>query len=525
MSLCVVCDFVWLTVHMCSRADKITAAAMYTSISYAFLGCLAIVFILKELWRRWVGRLKGFRSPPMHFLLGHSLMFPTDPCKLITLIRDWLVEYNKELMIYLGPHRFFLSGNPDHSEILLSSTKTITKSHEYSFLVPWLGTGQILFILSSTGSKWKTRRRLLTPAFHYGILEDFAEVFQEQSAIFVEQLKPLAINKEKFNICTYATNCTLDIICETAMGVNCGAQVDATTEYPKAVLSMCSIIQYRQIRPYLWPEFIYNLTADGKEHNRSIKILHDFTVKVIKDKIKVRKEKDDEKQPEKKRRAFIDILLDCYEQGEIDLDGLREEVDTFMFEGHDTTAAGVFWTLYIIGRYPDVLKKAQEEVDRVWADAGNKSFLELAKEMTYLTSVIKESLRLFPPVPLFARAVHEDIDLGNGMVLPAGSTFGIATFYLHRNPDHWKDPDEFIPERFLPENSHKRHPFAYVPFSAGPRNCVGQKFALLEEKIVLSNFLRNFNIKSFQAPEDVEVSAEIILRTKSGLMVEISNRS
>eukprot|EP00795_Rhopilema_esculentum_P008283 gene8283-14241_t len=439
--------------------------------------------------------------------------------QLLMKVRDWLLDNDKKVLLLLGPHPFFLTATPEHAMILLNSNRIITKSFEYSFLVPWLGTG----LLISTGNKWRKRRKLLTPAFHYGILNDFAEVFQEQAQIFVEKLKPLADSGKTFNICTYATNCALDIICETAMGVNCGSQHDAEAEYPKAVLSMCALIQKRQVRAYLWPEFIYSLTKSGKEHNRAVKILHNFTLKVIKEKISKRKMKE-EKVVEKKRLSFLDLLLDCHERGEIDVEGLREEVDTFMFEGHDTTASGIFWSLYLLGRHPEVLKKVQEEVDRVWSNQGSKSFLDMSKDLEYLTCVIKESLRLFPPVPLFARDTQDPVDLGDGLVLPAGSTFGIAAFLLHRNPDFWDHPDDFIPERFLVENSIKRHPFAYVPFSAGPRNCIGQKFALLEEKIVLSNFLRHYDITSLQSPDDLDLSAEIILRTQTGLSVKISKR-
>lgn len=491
---------------------------MIAYLSYIACACIAIFWIIKALWERYLDRLKLFKSPPSDPLFGHSLKFPRDPAEILLVIKNWLLQYEYEVLLYLGPHRMFLSGNPDHAEILLNNTKTISKSYEYSFLEPWLGTGLLL----SDGSKWKTRRRLLTPAFHYGILDDFAEVFQEQADIFVKKLKPLADSGDKFNICPDVTNCTLDVICETAMGVNCGAQTDSESAYPSAVLSISALIQKRQLSPLIWPDIIYGMTANGRKHNTAVKLLHEFTFKVIKDKVKARNSKQDPRV--KKRLSFIDILMESYEVGEIDIEGLREEVDTFMFEGHDTTAAGIFWTLYLLGRHPEALKKVQEEVDRVYENKGSKTPVELTKDCQYLTCVIKESLRLYPSVPLFARGLKEDLDLGKGLVLPRGSSFGIATFMVHRNPLFWDDPDDFKPERFLPENINKRHPYAYIPFSAGPRNCIGQKFALLEEKVIIATFLRQYNVTSFEHPDDLEVCAEIILRTKNGLMVQISNR-
>jgi len=145
------------------------------------------------------------------------------------------------------------------------------------------------------------------------------------------------------------------------------------------------------------------------------------------------------------------------------------------------------------------------------------------KQLRYLECVIKEAQRLFPSVPFIGRAVSEDYSL-SGYIAPKGTTIVTAIVSLHRNPEVWPAPLQFDPDRFLPENSQGRHPFAFIPFSAGPRNCIGQRFALLEQKIVLSYILRNFSIDSTQTVDELHTCSELITRPKEGIYVTIAKR-
>uniref|UniRef100_A0A1B6H674 Cytochrome P450 n=1 Tax=Homalodisca liturata TaxID=320908 RepID=A0A1B6H674_9HEMI len=144
--------------------------------------------------------------------------------------------------------------------------------------------------------------------------------------------------------------------------------------------------------------------------------------------------------------------------------------------------------------------------------------------MKYLERVIKEALRLFPSVPFIGRKVTQDTQIGDYLI-PAGSVLSLEIFQVHRCRDQWPQPETFDPDNFLPERVKTRHPYAYVPFSAGPRNCIGQKFALLEEKTVISSVLRNFKVESLERLEDINLMNELILRPESGLKVKLYPRS
>lgn len=174
----------------------------------------------------------------------------------------------------------------------------------------------------------------------------------------------------------------------------------------------------------------------------------------------------------------------------------------------------------MLGQHQEIQQKVFEELSRT-----------MTKEMTlldynnfkYLECVIKETLRLYPPVPYISRVVIEDAKCGN-LILPKNTEISIHIFDIHRDPKHFPDPESFNPDRFLPENTIGRHPFAFIPFSAGLRNCIGQRFAMLELKILLAAIISNFKIKAVTKIDDLTFQAGLILRTKDDLFVKFEKR-
>lgn len=146
------------------------------------------------------------------------------------------------------------------------------------------------------------------------------------------------------------------------------------------------------------------------------------------------------------------------------------------------------------------------------------------QELAYTERCLKECLRLYPSVPQIGRKVGEDVRTTTGYVIPKGCILNISIFDLHRNPNIYPDPEKFDPDRFLPENIKSRHPFAYLPFSAGYRNCIGQKFAILELKVALCGILRNFLIEAVDKESDMVFKADLILRTANEIKVKFLRR-
>nr|AHL88990.1 cytochrome p450 4V24 [Brachionus koreanus] len=462
-----------------------------------------------------VNQLKGMYMLPF---LGNIHQLKTKH-EFLMQIRDFSYKFKDEPMwrMWLGTMPNYIFHKGEYAEILFSSSKNTQKSVQYDFLHPWLGTG----LLTSHGDKWSTRRRLITPTFHFEILNDFLSVMNEQALIMTEILSSLVKNKQEINIFERLKACALDVICESAMGQNVNAQNDQLSDYVRAVARMSELVTYRFFDPLEWSDFIYSRTQRGKDYKRCLKILHEFSTKVIMERDN---DLDDVDLMSKKRVAFLDLLLKAKrEDSSITFNDIREEVDTFMFEGHDTTAAAASWACQLIGSHPEVQKKLHQEVDLILGESNRPLTNDDLKELKYLDLVIKETLRLFPSVPYFGRVISEDCDVGGYKVLK-GETAVIVAYMIHRDEKYYPDPEKFDPDRFLPENSKDRHPYAYIPFSAGRRNCIGQRFAQMEEKVLLASILRYFEIKSVKSIDELEPVGDLILHPNNGIPIELKLR-
>lgn len=202
--------------------------------------------------------------------------------------------------------------------------------------------------------------------------------------------------------------------------------------------------------------------------------------------------KRDHVEGQRRSLAFLDLLILAQMEGTQFMTNkdIRDEVSTFMFEGHDTVTTATCWTLFMMGANPEIQQRVAEELKQVFGDSDRAATMSDLVELKFLERCIKETLRLFPSVPFFERHTREDANLGgasqiicdsanlifkivDGLVVPAGCIVTFNAFAIHRDPTHFPDPEKFDPDRFLPENCQGRHPYAYLPFSAGPRNCIG----------------------------------------------------
>merc|ERR1712038_477471 len=492
----------------------------------ALVIALIVAFIAWIIWVTYLSPkarlLQKIPGEPALPLLGHTHILPTNANEFYNIVREFCGKHHEKgiTRIQLGPlHHMVILFKAPLVEPILNSSRHITKAPDYEHLHPWLGTG----LLTSTGTKWKSRRRLLTPSFHFQILKDFLLVFNEQSNIMVEKIRSdkNLMNNTTFDIFPFIANCALDIICETAMGTHLNAQSQENSDYVNAVFQISELIHVRQKQPWLWPDIIYYNIQSGKLFQKCLKILHGVTDQVIID----RKKEFDEQKSEvsTKRKAFLDMLLSEAQVSGLTHEDIREEVDTFMFEGHDTTSAGIGWAMHLIGRHPKVQLKLQQEMDQIFGDNNRDATYDDLSEMKYLECVIKEAQRLFPSVPMFGRNIKENISIGE-YTIPAGVTALIVTQELHRDAHYFPNPHAFNPDRFSSESSTNRHPYCYVPFSAGPRNCIGQKFAMNEEKIVISSVLRKYNLRTTMKASEIPLLAEVILRPKNGIHISVEKR-
>ncbi|GFR26994.1 cytochrome P450 4c3 [Trichonephila clavata] len=223
----------------------------------------------------------------------------------------------------------------------------------------------------------------------------------------------------------------------------------------------------------LWPDFIFNRAKSGKEVKKHIATVKAQARSMVQEEKQKYLEGELKFSEDGKKRSLLNMLLEHHLQmQDFSEEDIIEELITFIVAGHDTTSAAMTWTLYMLGLYPDIQKKVHEELDWIFGeDVKRPSTEDDLRDMKYLECVIKETLRLYPPVPFFGRQLSEDTTICD-TTIPEGTICVALAHVLHRDAEVFPNPEKFNPDRFLPENSLNRNPYAYIPFSAGPRNCI-----------------------------------------------------
>ncbi|XP_025267617.1 cytochrome P450 4C1 isoform X1 [Camponotus floridanus] len=421
---------------------------------------------------------------------------------------------------------FFVYGvcisHPDDLETILSSTKYIEKGRLYNLLHPWLNTG----LLTSKGVKWQTRRKILTPTFHFNILNQFVDIFIKEGDCMTKSLKNVEISVVK-DLSSFISEHTLNAICETAMGVSLQKLGEFQKQYRNAINEIVELMIYRAVKPWFYNDMLFSLTPQGRKQKKVLKILHGFTEKIIAERklyhqltnhqylknLENNEETEDVEifKIKKKRLAMLDLLIAASQENSLtDLD-IREEVDTFMFEGHDTTAAGIMYTLLLLAEHRDIQERVRIEIDNVMQENEGKLNMSSLQNLSYLERCIKEALRLYPSVFFILRNPGEDVKL-QSYIVPSGTILYLNIYGVHRDPNFWPNPEVFDPDRFLPERIQGRHPYCYIPFSAGSRNCIGQRFGMLEMKALIAPLVYNFYLEPIDYLKDIQLKFDIILR-------------
>ncbi|MCC7209359.1 MAG: cytochrome P450 [Anaerolineae bacterium] len=201
-------------------------------------------------------------------------------------------------------------------------------------------------------------------------------------------------------------------------------------------------------------------------------------------------------------------------------DSIRDQLLTMLIAGHDTSTALLAWAFYLLAAHPDALARVVAEVDAVVGDT--TPTLDHTNGLNYMEQVIKETLRLYPPIHLGSRLAAEDID-GPGWAIPAGRRVLYSIYLTHRDRTYWPDADRFDPDRFSPEHARQHSPYQYLPFGGGPRNCIGRAFAQVEAKIVLARILQRFELQ--YAGGHVRPHMGATLEPHPGVMIRVRKRT
>lgn len=238
-------------------------------------------------------------------------------------------------------------------------------------------------------------------------------------------------------------------------------------------------------------------------------------------------EDDDFIRQFEKPQIFVDQLIRLRAKGKITDEQLLAEVNSLTIGGQDSSAFTVTMTILMLAIHPKVDQRVIDELNEVLGDQPIDADItvEQANKLAYLEQVMQETLRMFTPAPFIMRHCSKDLKMAN-FTIPENTEVLISLMTLHRRKDIWgDDADEYNPDHFSKEACSKRHPYAYMAFSKGSRNCIGQRFALMSVKIILARLFRKYRFSTHMSMEDIRFKFRITLKPSNGIFVGVEERT
>lgn len=419
-----------------------------------------------------------------------------DPCNFFLRLCN---TYGDVARFQLGPLRVVVLRGPEHIQHVLQRhhRRYDKSSRGYKVMRQVFGAG----LLTAEGAAWKRQRRIVQPTFHRRAIEDLATAIDREALAMLDRWR----GRDTIAAHDEMTEVTLRIVVRTLFGM------DFDEDFARlsgALDGMTLALRDRIVHarlPWSIP------TPRNKRQQKHIDVVGDIVAKLI----------------ARRRNApagsdLLSLLMEARtESGDALTDEqLSDEVLTLFLAGHDTTANTLAWTWYLLSRHPHVGARVYEEVSAVSGDG--PLTMEQLQRMPYVDAVVAEVLRLYPPAWAIPRRALEDDDVG-GFRIRRGDNVVAMPFCAHRHPDHWPNPEGFDPDRFADGPPTGESRFAYIPFGAGPRLCVGKALAELEAKIVIARVARSLRL-DLVSGQLVGIRSAITLKPSTSLAMRLVRR-
>ena len=435
-------------------------------------------------------------GPKGHFLIGNFPLGSRDPLAAIT---RWAREYGDIFYYHFLHFPIYFLSHPDYIEtVLVTENRKFIKGRG-------LEANRLLFgdgLLTSEGESWRRQRRLSQPAFHRERMASYAGIMLTH----VERMLSGWSDGETQDIHQDMMQVTLAIAAEALFH----ADVAGLTHKVSAALNA---IMRRNRRGTMLLPVVRSLPTPGHlRYLQAIRQLDDIVYGIISERRRNGHDAGD----------LLSLLLQAQdEDGRRMTDHqLRDEVITLLLAGHETTAVAMSWTWALLSQHPEVEGNLVAELRAVLT--GRPPRVDDLPRLVYTESVLKESMRLYPPAWSVVRRAREEFEVG-GYRIPAGASVIVSQWVVHRDPRFYDQPERFRPERWLDGPPHNLPKFAYFPFGGGPRICIGASFAIMEATILLATIAQRFALRLVPG-QLLEPLPSITLRPRHGVQVVLHRR-
>ena len=402
-----------------------------------------------------VGALPGFRRDALATLLNAAR------------------EHGDAVRIDLGPQRFTLLSHPDHvRHVLQQNPGNYVKG--YDKLRALLGDGLVM----NEGESWLRQRRLMQPAFHRRRIASFAGVVTAETEEMLGRWDAQRSGGRPIDVAREMTRLTQGIIVKTMFGSSVGSEGEKISRSFDVALSGINL-------RFLLPLWFGRLPIPAnRRFERALATLDEAVHRIIRKRRETQGGADD----------LLSMLMEARDEGSgegMSDRQLRDEVMTVYLAGHETTAMALSWCWYLLSKNPESARRVREEVLGVAGDGALG--VEHLPGLVYTRMVVDETLRLYPSAWLLSRKAIRDDRIGPYLI-PAGSMLFLSPFVTHRRPDLWENPEGFDPGRFAPGREDAGPRYAYFPFGGGPRQCIGNNFALMEATLIVASVARRYGL-------------------------------
>jgi cytochrome P450 len=437
-------------------------------------------------------------GPKNRGIVGNFPMGSPDPLGLYTL---WARQYG-DIFYYRAFHRhiYFLN-HPDLLKyVLVTNHQGFIKGEAVRFNRRIFGNG----LLTNEGDSWIQQRRLIQPAFGRRSIEPYGETM----VAYTGRMMAAWRDGEVRDIHLDMMRLGLEIVAKALFNV----EITAETDRVSAALN--TLMELSSGGRLLLPPILRRLpTPDNLRFRHAARELDDVVYGLI-----------------RKRRAsgettgdLLHVLLQVQHEGggAMPDEQLRDEVMTLLLAGHETTAISLSWTWYLLAQHPEVERKLWSELQQVLN--GRSPALQDLPQLPYTERVVKEAMRLYPPVWAIVRNSLSNCEIG-GYRVPVGATIVMSQWVMHRDPRYYAEPDRFNPDRWEDKRSPQNPSLAYFPFGGGPRTCIGASFATMEAVLVLATIAQKYQMRvadEFPA----EPLPTITLRPRHGIKVVLTSRA
>ena len=464
-------------------------------------------------------------------------------------LRSYYEKYGSVYKLLFGPKSFIVISDPTVAKyILRENAKAYDKGILAEILEPIMGKG----LIPADPETWKVRRKAIVPGFHKAWYNAMVKTFTQCNGPLIDKLSHAAKDGSKLNMETEFCSVSLDIIGKSVFNYEFGS-VTAESPVIQAVYCALKEAEHRSITPFpYWNIPLANqLVPRLRKFNEDLQLLDGILNELI-EKALATQNKGDVEELETRDYATMEnpsllrFLVDMRGE-ESTSKQLRDDLMTMLIAGHETTAAVLTWAMFELSQQPELMAKVQREIDETVGDR-DPTFDDVPK-LTLVRLCLSESLRMYPEPPLLIRRALEDDVLPQGGAgfktkVARGTDIFLALYNIHRSPEFWENPDKFDPERFLRPFSNPARPdwagyvpssatlypnevhsdFAFLPFGAGARKCVGDQFAMMEAVVTLTMILRRFDLSLAMKPEDVGIYTGATIHTRNGLYMTVKER-